>query len=81
MGFVTCDTFGNGIVKEQPDIYLTATRLCPRCERQEGRRWAGHDANMVRMVVAKGWGLKWGVGPDKEDWGWEVRCKSGCVVL
>jgi hypothetical protein len=29
------------------------------------------------MVEGMGWGIKWGVGPGRDDWG----CEMKCVVL
>lgn len=78
MGFVTCGTFGSSTAKQPPRLYRTRTRLCPRCERAEGRRY--HDPNMVRMVEARGGKVKWGTGPDDHDWGCEIKFGS-CVVL
>lgn len=36
------------------------------------------------MVTRMGWGIKWGTGPDEDDWGVDVKCggsKNGCVIL
>lgn len=104
MGFTTCSVFtsastidGSTIEESSPAaIYRTATRPCPKCERdaslassrrrrtrqQQQLYDLGHecmDPNTVRMVSGRGCGFKWGTGPAREDWGWEV--KMGCSVM
>lgn len=69
MGFSTCDMFGNGAAKEPPAIYKTKSRPCPRCDMHEM-----YDLNYVRMVEEMGWGVKWGAGPGRDDWGLEMKC-------
>lgn len=78
MGFSTCENFTRGTVKEPPAIYNTRSRPCPRCEREPGRVC---DANAIRAVESMGWGVKWGTGPEREDWGCEVKFRGGCVIL
>ena len=79
LGFSTCARMGDGSAREAPRLFRTRGRPCPRC----GLRGA-YDLNAVRMVSGMGWGVKWGTGPGKEDWGCEIelgRMKPGCVVL
>ena len=79
MGFSNCHGFGDGNVKQNPPIYKTKTRLCPKCDLQ-----GLYDRNAVRMVEGMGWGVKWGTGPGKLDWGIEIKLGSGrakCIIL
>jgi hypothetical protein len=77
MGFSTCASFGSsGAVKATPKLYKTKSRPCPRCELK-----AGYDCNVLRMVKDMGWGLKWGVGLDEDDWGFQVTMGKGCTML
>lgn len=75
MGFLTCDLFGNGAAKEPPKVYKTGSRACPRCN-----LGGAYDHNMIRMVERMGSGFKWGAGPGRDDWGWEVKLGK-CVIL
>lgn len=78
-GFWTCSMFGDGTAKETPALFRTKTRPCPRCD-----LGGLYDGNMVRMVAAMGWGVKWGTGPGEEDWGCDMglgRTRNGCAVL
>lgn len=77
MGFFTCPFFCDGTAKMPPKHIRTRSRACPRCD------LAGvYDRNFLRMVEDMGWGVKWGTGPGKDDWGFEVKCgKGGCAIL
>jgi hypothetical protein len=79
MGFSNCPSFtcGDG-AKHMPRLYETLTRICPKCAEASG---VGYDWNMVRVVERMGWGVKFGTGPDEEDWGVDVKFSSKCVVL
>lgn len=80
MGFSNCSTFCDGKTSAAPRYYRTRSRLCPRCD-LGGR----YDRNTMRVVEAMGLGIKWGTGPDVEDWGVDVNfgSKAGraCVIL
>ncbi|KND95051.1 hypothetical protein TOPH_00280 [Tolypocladium ophioglossoides CBS 100239] len=80
MGFSTCRNIGDGTTKETPKFYRTKMRPCPRCaEDIVGRMY---DRNAVRVVDRMGWGVKFGTGPDEDDWGVDVRFGAcGCVIL
>lgn len=85
MGFSTCRGIGDGTTKQTPAFYRTKTRPCPRCAEEDvaGRTY---DRNAVRVVDRMGWGVKFGAGPDEDDWGVDVRFGAragacGCVVL
>ena len=79
MGFSTCDTLYGGLHEGPPALYNTKSRPCPRCERELHR--VQYDPNTVRMVESTGWGFKWGTGPGRDDWGWEMKFRDGCVIL
>ncbi|KAK0392770.1 hypothetical protein NLU13_2265 [Sarocladium strictum] len=80
MGFFNCSSFCDGTTNATPRFYRTKSRPCPRCDLD-----GVYDRNTVRMVEAMGRGIKWGVGPDVEDWG--IDCNLGssrgrmCVIL
>lgn len=76
MGFSTCELFGNGAAKEATAMYKTKSRLCPRCD-----LGGVYDRNVVRVVEKMGWGVKWGAGPARDDWGFELKMEDGCVML
>lgn len=77
MGFSTCPSFCDGTVKLTPKYIRTRSRPCPRCDLENV-----YDRNQVRMVEAMGWGVKWGVGPGRDDWGCEVKFSGRtCVIL
>ncbi|PNY28056.1 Uncharacterized protein TCAP_02020 [Tolypocladium capitatum] len=84
MGFSTCRGIGDGTTKQTPSFYRTKTRPCPRCAADMVGRT--YDGNAVRVVDRMGWGVKFGAGPDEDDWGVDVRFAArggacGCVVL
>ncbi|KAI6770023.1 hypothetical protein HG530_004652 [Fusarium avenaceum] len=69
MGLNNCPTFCDGTAKDEPKFFNTKSRPCPRCQMH-----GVYDRNLVRMVESMGRGIKWGVGPDADDWGCEVKC-------
>jgi hypothetical protein len=80
MGFSNCPSFYDGTMNATPRFYRTKSRPCPKCDLD-----GAYDRNCVRMVEAMRRGIKWGVGPDVEDWG--IDCNLGrlrggaCVIL
>ncbi|QPC66057.1 hypothetical protein HYE67_008288 [Fusarium culmorum] len=71
IGLNTCPTFCDGTAKDPPKFYNTKSQPCPRCQLH-----GVYDRNLVRMVEAMGWGIKWGVGPGRDDWGCEMNYVS-----
>lgn len=69
IGLNNCPTFCDGTAKPPPKYYRTRSRPCPRCDLH-----GEYDRNLVRMVEGMGWGVKWGVGPGRDDWGCEMKC-------
>ncbi|KFA46629.1 hypothetical protein S40293_08207 [Stachybotrys chartarum IBT 40293] len=78
LGFMTCGTFGSGMTKDTPKFYKSRKRPCPRCDLQ-----GDYDRNNTLMVERMGWGVKWGLGPDENDWGVDLGAteRSEGVVL
>ncbi|KAH7328830.1 hypothetical protein B0I35DRAFT_418469 [Stachybotrys elegans] len=78
LGFSTCGSFGNGITKDTPKFYKTRARPCPRCDLH-----GVYDRNVMLLVRNMGWGVKWGTGPDQNDWGLDIRMGTSrcCTIL
>ncbi|KAK8056365.1 hypothetical protein PG993_001592 [Apiospora rasikravindrae] len=63
LGFNSCDTFGAGRVREESPVVAVDT-LCPACLRP-----GLYDKNMIRMILDIKDRYRWGLGPDRRDFG------------
>ncbi|KAI1356984.1 hypothetical protein F5Y01DRAFT_309525 [Xylaria sp. FL0043] len=68
-GFNHCGVFGDGVARE-PAPEVEAVGLCPACATP-----GAYDYNLVRMVVNIRDHCRWGVGPSRDDPGYE------CAVM
>ncbi len=68
-GFSTCPRFFNDEAKPPPPRHQVGRSQCP----VHGLRGA-YDRNHVRMVDGVTRGLRWGLGPGREDYGVDLRC-------
>ncbi|KAI0817923.1 hypothetical protein GGR55DRAFT_673752 [Xylaria sp. FL0064] len=68
-GFNHCGVFRDGVARE-PAPEVEAVGLCPACATP-----GAYDYNLVRMVVNIRDHCRWGVGPSRDDPGYE------CAVM